>query len=372
MPDSPRPRVLVVDDESRLTEALCRILETAGYRTTGRTSPVVALDELKPGEFDLLISDVTMPEMSGIDMLEAALRIDGDLAAVMMTGNGSIDTAVAAMRAGAVDYILKPFRIEVVLPVLTRALELRRLRVQNAELNERLRERAEELARLNAALEQRIEARTADLRRSLAEKTTLLQEVHHRVRNNLQVIGSLLSLHAASAAGAEPASALRAASHRVWAMSVVQQQFDSAADSPGVDFSACIVTLWNGLSLRHETDPADIRAEIAAEPIRLPIEQANSCGLILNELISNALRHAFPDGRGGTIRIRFGKTADTRAEFSFSDDGIGLPPDLRARKAQRLGLQLVDVLAAQLRATLRINPGRGASFTLAWDLEKSS
>ena len=138
MPATPIPKLLIVDDEAAQMKALCDTLETEGYRARGFTSATAALALLREEPFDLVLSDLMMPEMDGIDLLRAALEIDPNLVGVVMTGHGTIDTAVQAMQAGALDYILKPFKLTAVLPVLTRALAVRGLRMENIQLHEAL------------------------------------------------------------------------------------------------------------------------------------------------------------------------------------------------------------------------------------------
>ena len=135
----------MVDDEVRQMNALCDTLRDQEYEVTGFASSTAALAALREGRFDLLLTDLMMPEMDGISLLRAAHEVDQDLVGVLMTGHGTIDTAVEAMKAGALDYILKPFKLSVVLPVLARALTVRRLRMENAALEKNVRERTAEL-----------------------------------------------------------------------------------------------------------------------------------------------------------------------------------------------------------------------------------
>jgi two-component system sensor histidine kinase/response regulator len=146
-------RILIVDDEVAHMKALCETLQARGYETAGFSAPAAALAEIQPGRFDVLLTDLMMPEMDGISLLEAARRKDPHLAGIIMTGEGTIATAVEAMKSGALDYILKPFMLRAVLPVLERALSVRRLRLQNAALEERVRERTSELEMANRELE---------------------------------------------------------------------------------------------------------------------------------------------------------------------------------------------------------------------------
>ena len=129
-----RGHLLVVDDEVELMTALCESLRDEGFHAVGFTGADAALAELHTGEFDLLLSDLMMPGTDGIQLLRQALAIDPNLVGVIMTGQGTIQTAVEAMKAGAFDYILKPFRLQQVMPVLDRAMEVRRLRTENVRL----------------------------------------------------------------------------------------------------------------------------------------------------------------------------------------------------------------------------------------------
>jgi signal transduction histidine kinase len=152
-------RLLVVDDEEPQMRALCDTLSAEGFVTAGFSAPQLALAELERSSYDLLLTDLMMPGMDGIALLAAARRIDPELVGIMMTGHGTIDTAVRAMQAGALDYIQKPFRLKVILPVLHRGIEIRRLRTENSEL--RLAQAT--IQRLNEELEQRVHERTREL-----------------------------------------------------------------------------------------------------------------------------------------------------------------------------------------------------------------
>jgi PAS domain S-box-containing protein len=129
-------RLLVVDDEAELLAGLCERLAKQGYEATGFSSARQALEALAQQEYDLLLTDVMMPEMDGLALLRAALQANPHIACVMMTGHGTIQTAVEALKLGALDYVLKPFKMQVLLPVVARALEIRRLRLDNLHLRE--------------------------------------------------------------------------------------------------------------------------------------------------------------------------------------------------------------------------------------------
>jgi light-regulated signal transduction histidine kinase (bacteriophytochrome) len=158
---------MVVDDEVAHLRALCDTLTLEGYQVSGHSSPAAALRTLTAGECDLLLTDLMMPEMGGIDLLRAARHKDPDIAGVVMTGHGAIDTAVSALQVGALDYVLKPFRMQVILPVIARALDVRRLRIENAALQQREREQAAALAAAYRDLESFSYSISHDLRSPL-------------------------------------------------------------------------------------------------------------------------------------------------------------------------------------------------------------
>src|SRR2546423_12445318 len=152
MNPTPLARLLIVDDESAQVIALSRTLAAAGYPTPAAGPVPEALSALRTAAadraaaFDVLVTDLMMPDMDGIALLRAAQDIDPDLVGLVMTGHGTVDTAVAAMKSGALDYILKPVDLKTIIPVLSRALAMRRLRPGNTALLQRLADRTTELA----------------------------------------------------------------------------------------------------------------------------------------------------------------------------------------------------------------------------------
>ncbi len=175
MPDGPSPRILIVDDDVLHVRALSDALRDRGYETIGVTDGPAALRALKAGRFELLLADLMMPGMDGITLLRQARRADADLLGIVMTGKGTIQTTVAAMKSGAHDYILKPFTLSTLLQVMTRALAVRDLRVANARLERQARDRTVELETANQELEAFAFSVSHDLRSPLAAITMSLE-----------------------------------------------------------------------------------------------------------------------------------------------------------------------------------------------------
>jgi PAS domain S-box-containing protein len=630
----PIAKLLIVDDEAAQMKALHDTLEIEGYCALGFTSAGAALAAIREQSFDLVLTDLMMPEMDGVAFLRAAFEIDPTLAGIVMTGQGTIDTAVQAMQAGALDYILKPFRLSAVLPVLARSLAVRRVRMENIELRQavgmyelskavgfafdfdtvlkavadtamkqsgvravsvlltggeggdelhvaaargenaanvrgtrigfsqalaewlarsreadqpdgvssasaaplsgiignvsaamlaggtfvgilhfsfehplrpvapgkiralnilasaaasafkatsllekvraadrqyhRLTENAADiifrydlhpaprLAYVNQAiapatgyspdeyyadadlalrivhpddralmatalrggcangstagircvhrngdllwieqramhvrdqdgrlvaieaiardvtarkqLEERLQEGTMELRRSLVEKTALLKEVHHRVKNNLQVICSLLSMQISCTAGDSFSGPLNDAHSRVLSMSLIHEQIYQSETLADLNFGAYIEALSGRLFGAYCVDPSRIRLDLNVGPIRLGVDQAIPCGLILNELLSNSLKHAFGDGREGVIRISLSRTGSGEVALAVADNGIGLPADFQVENSRTLGLQVVATLIHQLGATLFVTGEGGATFRFVWKM----
>ena len=138
MTNATPPRLMIVEDDQTLLQALCTALTAAGSSTKGFSSPRQALDALRPGEVDLVLTDLKMPEMDGISFVAAAREVDLDLGAIVMTGYGTTETAAQAIQGGALDYVPKPIKLQVILPVIRRALDVKRLHYENGLLSREL------------------------------------------------------------------------------------------------------------------------------------------------------------------------------------------------------------------------------------------
>jgi PAS domain S-box-containing protein len=205
-----------------------------------------------------------------------------------------------------------------------------------------------------------------NLRASLAEKEILLREIHHRVKNNMQVMISLLNLQAQASRDAAVVTLLKESQNRIRTMAIVHEKLYRSGDLSCIDFSEYIESLAVHLFQFFSVDSSRIRLKRETEPIQLDINNAIPCGLILNELISNSLSHAFPGSRGGEVTVGLFRRPDDRLEVFVRDDGAGFPAGLDFRKTETLGLQLVNLLVGQLDGEIEMRGGKGAEFRIVF------
>lgn len=204
------------------------------------------------------------------------------------------------------------------------------------------------------------------LRTSLREKEVLLQEIHHRVKNNLQIVSSLLRLQSRSLRHPETIAAFEESCTRVQAMALVHEMLYVSTSFSALDFAAYVQSLTDSLLRAYGTDPAVIQLRLDMDKVHLDINQAIPCALILNELVSNSLKYAFPDGRHGEIRLRLHCDLDGTTHMVVGDDGVGLPARLNPDNTESLGLQLVNTLVRQLRGTLDVRRDNGIEYAIAF------
>jgi two-component sensor histidine kinase len=215
---------------------------------------------------------------------------------------------------------------------------------------------------LKREMEEKEQARE-ELMLSLQEKEVLLREVHHRVKNNLQVISSLLSLQSANRYG-DPTAALRESRDRIRSMALIHEKLYRSDDIAHIDFREYVEALTAGLQRSYFPGPG-VRVSTEVEGVSLNIDLAISCGLIVKELVSNALKYAFPDGRSGEIHIGL-VHAGRNYVLTVGDNGVGLPPGLDFRNTPSLGLQLVNMLVDQLEGTVELDSAGGTRFKITF------
>ena len=202
-----------------------------------------------------------------------------------------------------------------------------------------------------------------EVRRSLKEKEVLLKEIHHRVKNNLQVISSLLAMQSDGVQDLHFHALLVESQNRVLSMAMIHERLYQSNSLSKVDFGEYLTTLTSYLCGNYGTANSKVALRFKVqEGILLNIDTALPLGLIVNELVSNAFKHAFSGNSGGTLEVSLNSMDAGRYSLTIADDGPGLPPGVNLKKSRTLGLSLIDTLIRQLKAELTTGPAPGASF----------
>lgn len=457
-------RILFVEDLPEDYEIAVKALDRAEMefehrRVDTAEAFAAALDEFGP---DIVVSDYSMPRFDGMSALKMAQERDRLLPFIMLTGAMNEDTAVACMKAGAMDYLIKgqssrlPFAIR-------EAIERSRLSREKESIDTALRESEQKLRTLadsgqaliwtadtlgrcdyfnrtwldftgrpqrsefgdgwtagvhpddlsrclasyaeaaerrnKFSREYRLRRRDGEYRwvqddgcprydatgafigyigyclditdrkttearilQALAEKETLLREVFHRTRNSMQVILALLAFEDESIQDRRVSEVVKKTSDRIMSMALVHQKLYQSQDLSRVDLKEYTEDLLGTLFGNDPTLDQRISVTMALEPAAVLIDAAVPYGLVLHELVSNSLRHAFPDGRRGKLTVRISKREKEGIELEIADDGVGLPEDFARRCSKTVGMNLVrGLIEQQLRGSVELSTGPGLS-----------
>ena len=409
--------ILIVDDNANNLAVIVDYLEESGLNILVSQDGNSSLKRAKYAKPSIILLDVLMPGIDGYETCRL-LKQDPetkDIPVIFMTALSGTGDKIKGFEVGAVDYVTKPIQPEEVLAriklhlglrymtrtlarqnnLLTVEIEQRKrvekkLHTSNLELQQQIKERnkaQQDLKILNEQLESRVEQRTnelkitnqnlnceiterkkaeAQVRKSLQEKELLLKEIHHRVKNNLLVVSSLLDFQTDYIEDQELIKMFENSQHRIHSIALIHEQLYNSSDFKKLNLSDYIISLIDKLSDSHETRQKGIRFLTDIDEVELNIETAQPCGLIINELIANALEHAFSNQRPGTIWLSFKKDAQEQIILTITDDGMGFPENLDFQQTESLGLQLVCTLTKQLEGTIKLDQTKGTSFTITF------
>ena len=203
------------------------------------------------------------------------------------------------------------------------------------------------------------------IKASLKEKEVMLKEIHHRVKNNMQIISSLINLQSSGIKDKETEMMLKSSQNRIKSMAIIHERLYQSEDFTRVDLNEYVLSLTSHLLLTYGVDRKKVKFLTEIKDIFLDINRAIPCGLIINELITNSLKHAFPNGKKGDIKIAVHHLENQKTALLVSDNGVGIPEDMDVRKTNSLGLTLVKILAEdQLKGSLRLDKTKGTCFRI--------
>jgi two-component sensor histidine kinase len=249
------------------------------------------------------------------------------------------------------------------------------LMIIQAGLEQRVQDRTRELEHANRQLSIEVQERTHQeqvIQTQLNEKAVLLKEIHHRVKNNLQIVSSLLNLQSAKVSDPTTLASLRDSQYRIHSMAMIHEQLYQFEDLANVKFGAYIRNLTNYLSRSYLGDTRRISIRIECDEINLDMDRAVPCGLIVNELVSNAFKYAYPDRQSGEICVGLHEIQPEMIELTVADDGAGLPDGIDFHRSTSLGLRLVNNLTRQLEGRISFDGQSGTKVTIRFPRNRQS
>jgi len=359
------PLVLIVDDEKTVRLVLRRAMQKEGYRIAEAADGEQCLDlclQIKP---DLVLLDAMMPQIDGFTCCAQLLALLGNEspAVLMITTLNDKASVDQAFDVGAADYITKPIDWPVLCQRVRRLLQTRWAMTQ-------LLQRTEDLTTANAALHAEItERQQAEerIKASLKEKEVLLTEIHHRVKNNLQIISSLLKLQSRSVKDIQTLTIFNESQSRIRTMALIHESLDQSNDFSRISIADYIRKLVANLFRSYEISSSAIKSIINVENVFLKIDVAVPCGLIINELVSNSLKYAFSTNKEGEIQVELYSEDNRGFVLVVADNGVGLSQDFSLQEPKTFGLELVKNLAVnQLKGNIKISGNSGTKFRITF------
>jgi len=406
-------RILIVDDNKESLYILEALLKGGGYEVVSAGNGAEALEKLSTKSVDMIISDVLMPVMDGFKFCKEVREQDElkNIPFIFYTATYKDEREEKlASKLGADKYILKPAEPEELIKIIQgmlRDVEEGKFEPMKPALEEK-----EEVMKLyNERLINKLEKKMLELERevaerkraedqikaSLREKEVLLQEVHHRVKNNMQIISSLFSLQSRHIKdkraleifkSSQNRSSLfslqsrhikdkraleifKSSQNRIRSMALIHERFYQSEDMARVDFAEYAQNLTGHLFSSHGINPGAVKLNLKIKDVFLDLNTAIPCGLIINELVSNSLKHAFPGEKNGEIKIAMHPLDKDGMEVIVSDNGVGLPKKVDFRDTDSLGLHLVNLLAEdQLHGDIKLDRTKGTSFHIKFKVKR--
>ncbi len=333
----PPLRILLVEDNSNdelLLREMLGAAENLRFTLTVASRVSEARAEMASKDFDVILCDLSLPDARGLDAVEMLRAMVPVPPIVVLTGLQDEAMAIAAIQAGAQDYLVKD--------------------TTGAELLVRTLRHACERARIQE-----------HLRLALVEKDILLREIHHRVKNNMQIISSLLSLQALQANDPKVLAMFEDSQNRISTMGLIHQRLYHSGDVARIDLPGYLQNLVSMVLKSHPTG-ARINAAVDVDSLLLGLDIVIPLGLITNELLTNSLKHAFAGRAKGALQVALHAADGGQGELTVANDGLEHLP--AKTKPNGMGLKLVEMLAGQIKGTLAVERDHGMRYTVRFPL----
>jgi two-component sensor histidine kinase len=351
-----QPHILYIDDDPGIARLVQRHLQRAGFQVTVAAGGQAGLELATRHAFDAIGLDHYMPGKDGLEVLDALGRLANRPPVIFVTGAEEPRIAVTALKNGAADYVVKDVHgtfIELLGASLAQEITRARLQRERDAAEREVHESRDRLAAL------------------AAQQAILLREVNHRVANSLQLITSLIGMQARRVTDPAAKLMLRQAVERVEAVTLVHRRLYTGGNVEFVEMDAYLEGLIDELErATHTADapgaPQTRRIHLTTAPVRVEPDKAVPIGLMVNELVTNALKYAYPKDHLGEVRVALSEV-DGRLRLVVEDDGVGYPDATAAPKGSGLGSLIVGSMAQSLRATVELDRSHpGTRFVVSF------
>ncbi len=338
--------VLFVDDNETIRQLYRRILEKHVNNLYIAKDGYHGLELYQKHKPDLVITDMVMPVMNGLEMVKEIKKIAPDAKFVVMSAYSEKDSFVESIHLGIDGYLMKPVEAKKLLSLIDEFAGITLMKWE-LERKEKKRREAEEY-----------------LKKSLAEKEILLREVHHRVKNNMQIISSILRMQSRNIDDPRLKEVLQESQNRIHSMALIHENLYNNKTLSDIKFSSYIKSLSGNIARTYASQQASVNFDYQIDDAYLPMDIAIPCGLIINELISNSFKYAFADKSTGTISIHFKHIIEDQFQLIVSDNGIGIPDKIDITKTKSLGMKILQKLVQQIEGELKYDFSNGTKFTI--------
>ncbi|NQV30450.1 MAG: response regulator [Candidatus Marinimicrobia bacterium] len=328
-------RILVVDDDPDIVEAMQDFLEEMGHDVVTSNDGTHGYQTALVCNADLIILDVDMPGKTGIQVCEELRKMHQTVLTpiVILTGFVDDETLMSGLDAGCDDFLNKPPNIPVLKARVNSLLRISQQRNQIISTNEDLDQKV-----------MLLEAIQLDLQSALNEKEVLLKELYHRTKNNMQSITSLLNLQMYQTKDPELGKAFQVTQDRIASMALVHKMLYQSKSLDSIDLREYLIVLKDELIHSYTSDTTKIVTEVQCDNVAINLEKAIPAGLVVNEVLTNALKYAFPSGKGGKISILGKQLGGNLIQIRISDNGVGLPPGYDPYSRDSLGFKLIRII----------------------------
>ncbi|MDH3972942.1 MAG: response regulator [Deltaproteobacteria bacterium] len=368
--------IIVVDDTPSDLHTLIDMLREEGYHVRGAVNGELALQAVKQKLPDLILLDIRMPDCNGFEVCRV-LKADErsrHVPVIFVTILEDLKDRLLGFEVGAVDYIPKPIHQEEVVARVNAHLTIhflqKQLKKTNADLEQIVADRTKALTETNEALKSEIEERKKaeeEVTNALGEKNALLREVFHRTKNNMQVICGMLELQSQFIDDDILSNILKKTESRIMSMALVHDMLYKSKSLFLIELGQFIRELSINMQERYSSLNNNISFHFDLSEIPLNIDSAIPCGLVINELLANALMYAFPGGRAGSVSVAVSREKDDMIKITIADNGIGMPQGFDLKHVDSYGLKIASsIVEKQLQGNIEIVRSAGTAYEITF------